>query len=231
MHCERPQGWITVKCKHDWKFQMGLRCRTCPSCREVRRQEHVRRTLYGWEQMGRPGLAVLTLTTRSGAAKPEWREITRWWSSMLKALRKENPALMVVKVKEEGKESGMRHLHIILFHWRYVAWKKLVAMWELRSGARGVYIRRCSGVDIGKALFYISKYIGKGLASGGKRLIDYSRGWARESKAESLSLEAFDSEPTIEKTGTWVGWGGFLDTFGRGTIEYCGCFGSVKAPT
>jgi hypothetical protein len=125
-------------------------------------------------------------------------------------------------VKESGKATGMKHLHIFFSNWVWVPDYVLSAKWESISSAYNVDVARVWGKSVAS---YVSKYVSKGLASGIvlRKLVTYSRGFPKLPSSRILLMDDWTgtARPTrsvaILRDGTLVQWWGNLGP--------CGCFG------
>jgi hypothetical protein len=177
--CKYPLGWMSVQCAHGTQAWAPLRCRRCSGCRLARRVKIMRKVGAAIGET-RP-MALLTLTTTPGTT---WPVVMKKWSSMIRALRKlSGSRIEYAACKEEGAESGMKHLHVLLVEWKYVRWSVISELWEGMIGARGVDIRAIKQGE--GAVAYITKYLGKWDPEGEvKKALTYSSGFPKPQDAE-----------------------------------------------
>jgi hypothetical protein len=178
-HCLSPAGWLHVVCPHGTQALICLRCHRCTACRRVERAKALRRINYGCEFSTRT--AFLTLTTKLGA---DWPQIMRAWSSMARWIRRKNPAMAYVAVKETGKRHGMKHLHLLLANWSYIPQPQISKEWRKLTGS---YVCDIRVPDTYTAVAYIAKYIKKSFLPVGKT-ITYSRYWPKCARSNQLRV-------------------------------------------
>jgi len=153
--CQYPSGWVLVTCEHGGVWWVPSRCNGCEGCRELRRQRRVAQVIETIQAS--KWVAVMTLTSRRGM---EWPVLMRRFQSLVKALRQEYGRIEYAAFKEEGSETGMKHLHVVVRGWVWVPHAKLRAMWRERTGAFHVNITRIhSGGQ--EAANYVSKHCGR----------------------------------------------------------------------
>jgi len=128
-------------------------------------------------------------------------------------------------VKENGVETGMKHLHAFFSGWVWVPDYRLQEKWESISGAYNVKPIRVWGAKVAS---YVSKYLSKGLTSGIalRKLVTYSRGFPKLPVSVTLLLDDWmgSSRPT-----RWVcrlRGGTLVETWGSEGV--CTCFGEVE---
>jgi hypothetical protein len=176
LHCHHPRGWIRAECEHGSIIAIPMACGHCDACIRRRAARHAMRAAYGVEHGEKA--AMLTLTSLPGTP---WSKIMRAFQTLIRRFRSNSPALQYASFKEEGAEHGMRHLHVMLVGWDYVAQATISRLWKERTGASHVWIFR---VDGRRAAFYAAKYTTKAMRSGLK-CASYSTGWP---KADTVQL-------------------------------------------
>jgi len=222
-YCNSPLGWIQLHCAHGQVAVSPVRCRNCEGCHRARRGKLLARALNVMELHAGGTYGFLTLTSTVGM---DWPRMMRAWSQLVKRLRAYSPGLQYMAVKEEGKISGMKHLHVICRGWNYTPWRIISQWWSVFTGARGVDIRRIVG-DQERAVQYAIKYVGKAVASLHLRKVaTFSSGWG---KVVSEGLWRFEKllrtkparrmVPTM--MGVWVVFRRQIDTYD------CDCYGAV----
>lgn len=121
---------------------------------------------------GENWFVFLTLTS---VPERTWPEIMTGFTRFVEYLRLTQPELQYVAVKEEGKDTGMKHLHIIFRSWIWHNYDDMVAHWKKLTGAHGVYIKRKPTEALAG---YAAKYVGKGLISA-RKAVTYSKLWPK----------------------------------------------------
>ncbi len=168
IHCERPKGWLLIRCSHGSTIYKPLRCRHCNGCLTYKTSLQIARLAVGLQQS--TDIAFLTLTS---LPHTDWTRMMKAWTSFCRMLRKHAPALQYAAVKEAGPKTGMKHLHVIITNAPFIPWQTLSAAWKARTGAWNVSIQRVNGPS---AIRYITKHSWKGFVHGRKN-ITYSQHW------------------------------------------------------
>lgn len=217
--CAQPLGWHLLMCQHGSRVWLPQRCRKCLGCHNNRRAKVIARIGGGLE--GRPGSAMLTLTTRPGTP---WPDVMRAWSHMVKWLRKRSPELEYAACKEEGSANGMRHLHAILLNLEFTPQAQIARRWRELTGAHVVRVERLRS---DRAHYYIAKYVSKDLTAARKH-VTFSRGWpklpAREDRLTHLAeLPAFGPS----NVRVWTAHPGIVQHMAEG----CECWGETHPVT
>lgn len=219
--CSEPKGWLRLRCPHNTYGWVPMRCRKCRGCQEMKQWRLAKEIEWGAESS--EWVAFMTLTTPHSSGEPwDWSVIMRRFQSLVKAIRATYGRIEYVAVKEEGKKSGMRHLHVLLIGCRWVDRSWLSKAWEDRMGAWSVDIRRAGKGAAG----YMAKYMAKGEKLS-RKMVTFSRGYPRpkwESVMEGTPVEGINERildgmgywPT--KTGVWV------EPTPDGEVP-CDCFG------
>lgn len=154
---------LTSVKRQDGIAQMNaVRCKrwSCPVCSQINR-----RRVIALGVKARP-TAMLTLTL-SSKDFPDPDDAARELKRGLVALRKRiarahgGKSFAFLAVFEKHK-SGHPHLHLLI-RATYLPVKELRAMWESITGSFMVDIRKID--TVGKAAFYVAKYVGKDLAT------------------------------------------------------------------
>tara|TARA_Y100000310_G_scaffold338889_1_gene429823 strand:+ start:715 stop:1377 length:663 start_codon:yes stop_codon:yes gene_type:complete len=125
---------------------------------------------------------LLTLTS---VGWQDWPGIMSAWAAMWKRLKRRMPWARYAAVKEVGAETGMKHLHVVIIGWKWVAWRDLCAWWEELSGAWNTDVRQMDGAST--VAHYVAKYVSKALGRLRAKVVTYSRGFGRPHRAR-LSL-------------------------------------------
>jgi len=223
--CFFPQGWVRLTCKHSGTAWAPIRCRNCQGCDTARVAKGVARVWAGMEAEGngRDRLAFLTLTTTPSSS---WPSIMSSWSKLWRRLKRRTEALQYIVVKEEGHETGMKHLHIVLRGWEWMPWATLVRWWQELEGARGVFVERVK--DKGRAAGYLAKYLAKGLGQlGVRKSMTNSKGWPskREGGVVAASYSRLANNSEVLSQGRYVTDRGLV-VAGDKRLS-CGCFGDL----
>lgn len=184
--CDNPRGYSRKMCEHEGIFWTPIRCRKCEGCDRHRASVAVAKIRGGLVE-GVPAV-FLTLTTRAGAA---WPRIMAAWSRLVRVLRRQHGHFEYSVVKEEGKASGMRHLHAILVGQPWYSKDVIKREWCRLTGAFIVDVRRVDKAGLGA---YLAKYLGKG-ALVAKKVLTLSRGWYRAPRPKWLSVANFSGPP------------------------------------
>jgi len=211
--CLSPVGWLRLTCEHDAYAWQPLRCRRCDGCFEAKKRLAIYRIGYGAVKAA--WVSFVTLTTLPSM---EWSVLLRRFQSLVKALRHEFGSLEYVAVKEEGGLTGMKHLHVLLTGAgaRWIPYERIQALWEARSSAWNVDIRRVN--NLGGVGAYLAKYIAKAMEF--PRSINFSRGWPTEEKKcwQDSQLDAGPDTTELQLTDR-----GFYVP--RELLLDCKCFG------
>jgi hypothetical protein len=109
-------------------------------------------------------ITFLTLTTRPDAT---WKLIMRAWSSFVRWLRTRAPGAQYAAVKEEGGQTGMKHLHVLLINLPFIPWEDASDAWRRVTGAWNVSLQRVNGA---KAIRYVTKHTWKAFIPGTKNI-------------------------------------------------------------
>jgi len=179
-----------MTCPHGAVIVNPVACRHCDWCLGSRQRKVIADALYSAEYKDhRNNLAFVTLTSGRGT---EWPELMRRFQSFMKWVRKRGD-VHYIAAKEAGAKTGMKHLHIILFGWRYIPWKLVSKAWKDRIGARGVFISKVKhDGNVGQVIAYICKYLTKMV--GGKldafKHVTYSANFPRP-KTVALTVIGF----------------------------------------
>lgn len=168
--CRAPKGWATIRCKHGSRVWVPLRCRRCLPCLKARRRKIIARIIVGSHDESWVGF--LSLTSLPGTT---WPYMMAYWSRMCRWLRKGAPSMQYVAVKQEGEETGMRHLHLVVYPWVWIDQAKISAEWLRISGAWNADIRRVNGAIAGA---HIAAYVGESDLPLAK-IVTYSRSWPK----------------------------------------------------
>lgn len=88
----------------------------------------------------------------------------------------------------ERHESGYPHLHLLI-RGKFIPWKWLTSTWQKITGSTHVDIRKIDSV--GKAAFYVSKYIGKELHA----FANCKRWWRSHDYSEEADADYQDDKP------------------------------------
>lgn len=167
---------------------MPRRCRQCPACKRAAKAKHIARIINGFD--GQNYFVHLTLTSVPSAT---WPLIMTGFTRLVSHLRKSQPALQYVAVKEEGADTGMKHLHVIFHSWVWHNYDDIVAHWQRLTGASGVYIKRKPNTMIAG---YAAKYVGKGMVNA-RRIVTYSAHWPKLPKDNTWRVVGYETLPTF----------------------------------
>lgn len=215
-HCERPRGWLWMRCPHGTDVCVPLKCGHCDACLERRKAKHVARICYAIYEFG--PAAQLEFTSRPGMT---WPEIMRAWSKMIALIREVNPAAQYAAIKEAGPETGMVHLHVIIVNWKYILQRDLSRWWEKLTGAPVVWVQR---VTSSNAAFYVAKHLTKDVARM-RNPVTYGRGFPKHAFQPALKFickmdHMFDDWPLTAVHG----WGILIRELAPG----CDCFPDAR---
>ncbi|KKM19934.1 hypothetical protein LCGC14_1650610 [marine sediment metagenome] len=177
--CQDPLGWSPLRCEHGTEVWFPKRCRACPGCRRARVGTVIARILLGLQQPG--DHVLLTLTSRPGTT---WPQIMKAWSSMVRGLRQGGSRLPYAAIKQEGRASGMKHLHIVALGWSYVPQRELSRRWLGLTGAPVVDVRRIEDASITN---YLAPYLASDLA-GTRKNVTYSLRWPKLPRGHTWQL-------------------------------------------
>lgn len=221
--CEHPKGWRRYECPHGGEAVFPLRCRRCDACREAHQWRVIGEIASGIQASAWAAMVTLTTAPQDDGTWPEWSTIMRRFQSLVKALRSRYGCIEYAAVKEEGAQSGMRHLHVAVVGAEWIDHQVLRRLWQGRTGAWSVDVRR---IRAGRAK-EVASYLGKQRVS--RKMVTYSKGYPRqpmesllEDRGEEISPSALAASgnnlmlPTV--TGGYVvhwGPGGPCDCFGE----------------
>ena len=155
---------------------------------------HRHRIMLGCKDLG--SVLFLTITTLRGTT---WKQYTRWWSSLIKAIRKTYGSTQYVLAREEGKKTGMKHGHAVLAGPTWIPHQWLSERWSKRSGAKVVWIEtakpgKAKG-DVSPLSFELAKYCTKAEVAAGRKMVTYSKEWPDLPRCATTVL---DAQPTFE---------------------------------
>ena len=181
---------------------MPKRCRACAGCAQAKRGKTIAKIAGGLTAYA--GGAFLTLTSRPDQT---WPGLMKEWSHMVRWLRRTSPGLLYAAVKEEGSNSGMKHLHVVLVNMNFTPQAEISAEWARLTGAWIVDIQRIEG---SQAAGYVAKYVAKDMGELRKHTT-YSRGWPALPKSELHALPV-PPAPPYGPPGplTWASAGGLI---------------------
>lgn len=211
-HCLSPKGWLWMKCRHGTDVLVPLKCGHCDPCLERRRAKHIARIIYAVNDWG-PG-RTLELTSRP---RTPWPVVMRAFSNLLRRIRQIAPATQYAAAKEEGPDTGMKHLHVVLINSGYLPQSKLSAWWNHYLGAPVVYIRK---ITSNNAAYYAAKHVTKE-AQRQRNPVTYSRGFPSQPFRQELIPYM-----RIRRIPDWLslthqqGWGMIIGQHAPG----CDCF-------
>lgn len=177
--CIFPQGWLLIRCHHLSLVWVPLRCKRCAGCRNHKRRRNIAKVRFGLENQA--DIAFITLTS---LPKTTWPALMKRWSQLLPWLRRRMPGLQFACAKEEGPNTGMKHLHIAAFGWLYLPHAELSSQWEKYTGAWVVDIRRAEGPSVAA---YIAKHFAKTVPVS-RKAMSFSKGWPRQPPPTILHL-------------------------------------------
>lgn len=129
-------------------------CNRCDTCLRHRAAIAAAKIRAALEWTG--GGVMLTLTSRRGRT---WPEMMKAWTQCVRLIREDAPEAQYACIKERGKKTGMRHLHVILVYWHYIPQARLSAWWKALNGSPVTWIQK---VDPAKGAHYVAKYVRKG---------------------------------------------------------------------
>jgi hypothetical protein len=177
-----------MTCPHGAVIVNPVACRNCDWCMGTRQRKVIGDALYSSEYKNhRANLAMLTLTSARGA---EWPALMRRFQSLMKWIRKRGP-VHYIAAKEEGKETGMKHLHVIIFGWRYIPWIAISKAWQSRTGAWGIYIKKVKHTAyVGDVIAYVTKYVTKQIGGmlGTLKHVTYSANFPRRKSVDLVVI-------------------------------------------
>lgn len=190
-------GWIKGVCKEHgtvrW-VRMSCKRRTCPVCREVRRQEIAARISYGLERLAGEGPTAgggwLVLTfDDTELTKAQRNRISNQMVKWIKRYLKRVHDLDVEWVKVwERHRSGKLHLNILFSPWRFIPQQLLARKWHIFGGGIDMWVKRVGrgvGATARSSRYKVGLYFGKydQMVFAGKG-ITYSKGWPRRPKED-----------------------------------------------
>lgn len=176
-------------CNHGTRAWVPKRCRRCSPCQDATKRKHIARIVHGFE--GHNWFVFLTLTS---VPSTTWPKLMTGFTRFISHLRRTQPDLQYVAVKEEGSQTGMKHLHIIMHSWEWHSYSDLVATWQRLTGAQGVYIKR---LETARVASYAAKYVGKGNI-GARKLVTYSKLWPQLPSAHDWAAIRHETLPYYE---------------------------------
>lgn len=219
--CERTRGYIRLVCPHGNVKWVPATCKSweCEACARLKRLKLLGR--ISWALSGQSSAVFLTLTF---AHDTEAAAGLSRLASMLRRLRADTGQPLEYVAVKEPTERGRLHLHLLLLGWAYVPWAKLSALWNERTGAWHVWVKKVWGGQ--GAARYLVKYLTK-LSSGSvwRKRISFSRGFPKPS---SVWAQMFGAEWFATLTAAIVAHG---QEALQGSIVVrgspCLCFGPI----
>jgi len=158
--------------------------------------------------------AFITLT--SLPATP-WPVIMKGFANLVRRLKRQYPDLAYAAAKEEGHQTGMRHLHIIMLGVPWIDQAELSRVWAQYTKAPVVHIARINSTEV---FGYVAKYAAKTSAYY-RKCVTYSASWPQFDPwpTETFSEPMF-SGPTEAQTYIRSGDGSVIEYIAPG----CHCF-------
>jgi len=141
-------------------------------------------------------VAFLTL---SSLPDTTWPDMMRYWSRMCRWLRKGAPTMQYAAVKQEGDDTGMKHLHLVVAPWVWIAQPRISAEWCRISGAWNADIRRMNGAIAGA---HIAAYVGESDLPLAK-IVTYSRSWPKLPKENVWTVRGMPDPAIPVPRSTW----------------------------
>lgn len=182
IRCQNPKGWYRLQCVHGSICYIPLRCKKCQPCRNWKRGKNIAKVHAGLR--GQTDIAFVTLTSLPGT---DWPFLMKRWSQLVAWLRRRMPSLQYACAKEEGPQSGMKHLHIAAINWAYLPQANLSSQWAKYTGAYVVDVRRSESDRVAS---YIAKHFAKTVPVS-RKAMSFSKGWPREPHTPPTVVASF----------------------------------------
>jgi hypothetical protein len=148
----------------------------------------------------------------------------RAFQHLIKFLRKTSPDLAYAACKEEGSDTGMRHLHVVLIGFQYTPQSSIARRWRELTGAFVVRIERLRSDRAG---YYVAKYVSKDLDAARKH-VTYSKNFPplppSDLKAAHVAETSYLGPSNV---AIWTPMPGIVQTL----VEGCRCFGEPHPVT
>lgn len=171
----------------------------------------------------------LTLTSLPGA---DWRKLMKSWTQLVAGLRRRHMVGDYVCRKEEGSQTGMKHLHVLLISPRgRLPYREIVQSWSRMTGAYIAWLRD-TGIDRKHYILgrYLAKYLGKGTdgdARVWRKEITYSTGWPKVAGPVTRVLETWKAAAPLTAWGAGAWWTAAGLMVQAAGFHGCECFGRI----
>ena len=97
------------------------------------------------------------------------------WESLSRSLRRNTTTFTYACVKEEGKKTGMKHLHVIIIGLPFTPWEDISARWKALTGAHHIYIEWKDSID---SVLYAAKHAWKARPHA-RKSVTFSKDWPK----------------------------------------------------
>lgn len=184
--CVDSKAWIRVECRHGGVKWVLMRCRACSGCLSAKKGMMTAKVLSGL--LAPRWVSLVTLTSMPSMT---WPGIMRAFSALVRWMRRQLGPLEYACIKEEGANTGMKHLHVLVTGVPWVPYTLLSRAWQRLTSAWNVDVRRVWG---GRLAAYVAKYVGKALEI--RKMVTFSRGFKPPwLKVEGLRVTVDAREP------------------------------------
>jgi len=195
---------------------MPARCRKCAGCLLFKTYRTIAKCMYGFDG-GTEWKEFLTLTTK---AEPSWPRIMYCWQRLVRWLRKRYGPVSYACIKQEGKKTQNKHLHILLLGPVWISYRDVSAKWLELIGAWHVNIQRVT--TTGRVAAYVSRYVASAMA-GVRKAVTFSSGWRRSSPPKVRVSE-------VMRRDLNTAWPWAAITRGGTLVDYWGIRGECECP-
>lgn len=178
-NCQAVKGWARVQCEHLAVYWKPLRCKKCGGCFLWKTKRVIAQVLTGLE--GEEWKTFMTLTTRPSAS---WDQVMKWFSALMRWMRKSHSRVEYAAIKQEGGSTGMKHLHCLIIGPPWVPYVALSRKWSALSGAWSVDVRRVGSSAVAG---YVARYVALGML-GARKAVTFSAGWRKSIKPKVLEF-------------------------------------------
>lgn len=212
--CTDIKGWCRVSCEHGAVYWRPLRCRKCRGCLAFKTCRITGTIINGME--GAEWTQMVTLTTTPGT---KWVSIMLSWQAFIRWARMRWGRFEYAAVKQEGSNTGMKHLHVIMVGGAACQPREVSDYWKGLTGAWNIDVKEITGAEVAG---YVSRYVAGGIAQVAKA-VTFSRGWLRSGKPQETASPVI--RRALDLSWCWVD-----ETRSGVLVEYWSPEGECECP-